>query len=82
MVKYEMQPSGAVTVSFEQKALSFRVDSLPADWEALLRDPDVAECVNELVRAKGGPAGAGAPIGNWDDVNECVMRTTGAAGSG
>ncbi len=70
-----------VTVSFAEKALDLRREGLPADWEVLLRDPEIAECVNALILERGAPSGeAQRPLLGWGMVAERLERMKGSTG--
>ena len=78
MVEFQNSPE-KVTVFYAEKAVDFRRDGLPADWETLLRDPDIAECVNDVILEKGAPrASSRRPQLGWDEV---TARLAGLAGS-
>jgi hypothetical protein len=80
MVKFK-KSDDAVTVFFAEKALDFRLDRLPSDWETLFRDPDVAGCVNEIVADKGAPEqSAERPSLGWDEVRMCLEGVSGSSG--
>jgi hypothetical protein len=80
MVNFE-KSAGRVTVYFAGKALDFRLDHLPPDWETLFRDPDTAGCVNEIVAGKGVPEASGErPLLGWEEVRMCVERVSGSSG--
>lgn len=82
MVKFEIS-HGAVIVSFAEKTAEFRLDALPPDWQTLLRDPEVAASVNDLVLRKGVPeAERNRPTLTWDEVAARAASTSGAASSG
>jgi len=81
MVKFERPDGRTIRVSFGEKTLDFSLDRLPADWETLLRDPDVAGCVNEVVLRRGVAAGGGAvPAVGWDEVRLCIEKADGSTG--
>jgi hypothetical protein len=80
MVTFE-KSADAVTVFFAGKALDFRLDRLPSDWETLFRDPDVAGCVNEVVADKGAPEKSGQrPSLGWDEERMCLEGVSGSSG--
>jgi hypothetical protein len=82
MIDYK-NAENAVTVFYAGKALSFRHDQLPADWETLFRDPEVEECVNEVVIQKGQPLAEGqgdSRTDAWNDVSACLDELRGSTG--
>ena len=85
MIEYKRAGRGSITVTHAGKALSFRVDQLPEDWETLFRDPEVEECVQEVVIQKGRPVARGAAgdettEAGWDEVSACLDELRGSTG--
>jgi hypothetical protein len=85
MIDYKRSSQDAVTVSHAGKALAFRLDRLPEDWETLFRDPEVEQCVHEVVIRNGQPvaegqAGGGTSAAGWDEVGACLDELRGSTG--
>ena len=80
MVEFQSSPE-KITVTYAEKSLDLDRKGLPPDWETLLRDPEVAECVNELVLEKGAPRDqASRPLLGWDAVQDRLDDLAGSTG--
>ena len=80
MVEFQSSPE-KITVTYAEKSVDLDRKGLPPDWETLLRDPDVAECVNDLVLEKGAPRDeATRPFLSWDAVQERLEDLQGSTG--
>jgi hypothetical protein len=80
MVEFQSSPE-KITVTFAEKSLDLARKGLPPDWEALLQDPEVAECVNELVLEKGAPRDqASRPMLSWDAIQQRLEDLEGSTG--
>ena len=80
MVEFQSSPE-KITVTYAEKSLDLDRKGLPQDWEALLRDPETAECVNQLVLEKGAPRDqASRPMLSWDAVRQKLEDLEGTTG--
>jgi hypothetical protein len=84
VIDHKKSSQDAITVLYAGMALSFRLDRLPEDWEVLFRDPEVEECVHEVVLKKGRPVAEGESAGEasagWDEVSACLDELRGSTG--
>jgi hypothetical protein len=84
MIDRKLNPGTSVTVRYAGKTLDFKLDQIPDDWETLFRDPEVEQCVHEVVMQKGrsiaeGEGSSATAIG-WDEVSDCLDELRGSTG--